>query len=99
MPIRQGDEPDDLFVIVEGRFVVSIEDRGAVAELGAGEYFGEIGLLRRVPRTATVSATSDAVVLRIPGQRFLELVGHGATASASLLQTVQGRLARVGASG
>jgi CRP-like cAMP-binding protein len=49
-----------------------------VNALGPGDGFGEIGLLQGVPRTASVLATSEAEVLRIPGAAFLHAVGPGA---------------------
>ena len=51
--IREGDEPDDLFVVVSGRLSVTSRGEGAVErtlpELGTGDYFGEIGLLEKIP--------------------------------------------------
>jgi CRP-like cAMP-binding protein len=43
--------------------------------LGAGDAFGEIGLLHGIPRTATVVATTNAQVLQVPGSAFLRAVG------------------------
>jgi MFS family permease len=91
--IREGDEPDDLFVTVSGHLSVSAEGRGVVGELGEGDYFGEIGLLRRIPRTATVTATTDCELYRIPGAEFLRIVNEGGQVSGGLLRSVQTRLA------
>jgi CRP-like cAMP-binding protein len=80
--VRQGDHPDDFFAIVSGAFDVLVTGADGtterVASLGRGDGFGEIGLLQGIPRTATVMATAEAEVLRIPGAAFLRAVGPGA---------------------
>ena len=91
--IRQGDEPDDLFVGVSGHLVVTAEGRGVVGELDAGDYFGEIGLLRRIPRTATVTAQTPCDLYRIPGEEFLRLVNEGGATSGNLMRNLQSRMA------
>ena len=97
--IRQGDEPDDYFVVVSGAMVVtkSVAGRPAVEvnRLAAGDGFGEIGLLGAVPRTATVAADGGAEVLRIRGDRFVAAVNAApASADASVGAGLVARLAR-----
>ncbi len=77
----QGDPADGCYVIERGRATV-IGDGRAVAELGPGELVGEIGLLRRVPRTATVRAETDLDLRRLDGSRFLRVVTGWETTSA-----------------
>jgi Cyclic nucleotide-binding domain len=77
----QGDPADGCYVIERGRATV-IGDGRAVAELGSGELVGEIGLLRRVPRTATVRAETDLDLRRLDGDRFLRVVTGWETTSA-----------------
>jgi predicted MFS family arabinose efflux permease len=76
--IREGDEPDDLFVLVSGTVGVTAHGEGRedreIRQLGPGDYFGEIGLLERIPRTATVTSRSDCNVYRIDGEDFLRIV-------------------------
>ncbi len=76
--IRQGDEPDDFFVINAGTVEVTQLDESGTARvlrrMGAGEFFGEIGLLSRIPRTATVTAIEPLQLIALPGQAFLDLV-------------------------
>jgi MFS family permease len=94
--IREGDEPDDLFAVVSGSFEVRTGHGTAqvlVATLGEGDYFGEIGLLERRPRTASVVAVVDSVLYRIPGEHFLRIINEGPRISKTLLAAVSNRLA------
>jgi CRP-like cAMP-binding protein/predicted MFS family arabinose efflux permease len=95
--VREGEAAADLFIIEKGRFLVSsrgeagLEDR-LVNTLGEGDYFGEIGLLEGIPRTATVTADTAGGVYRIPGSEFLDLVTHAAAPPAALVTSVVTRL-------
>lgn len=91
--LRQGDPANDLFVVEEGDFAVFDADR-QINHMTAGDWFGEIGLLQRSPRTATVVATSEAVVWRITGDTFLGALGTLDAAPSALLDTMADRLAR-----
>ena len=80
--LRQGDPPDRFAVIVDGSFAVTRSEAPGQEErplrtLGLDEVFGEIGLLTGVPRTATVTATTDGRLLELDGDDFLELVAAG----------------------
>ena len=89
--IREGDPADDLYVARSGAFDVSIDGR-VVNHVVGGEWFGEIGLVRGLPRTATVTATSDSLVWRLPGEVFLGVLG-GLDDTAALDEGVARRLA------
>ena len=88
--IRAGD-PGDLFYVIEAG-EVEIEGR----RFGPGESFGEIALLRDIPRTATVTAATDAVLHALDRDEFLAAVtGHG-PAHASAEGVVAARLGGFG---
>ena len=88
--IRQGDEADRFYVIVTGRFDVS---RAADTEsgpvhirmLGPDNVFGELGLLRREPRSATVRALEDGLLFSMERDAFLTMVGAQRSVSDRLL--------------
>jgi len=95
--VREGEEADALYVVVSGRVDVKARGEGAVEEhirvMEAGTYFGEIGLLERIPRTATVSALDEVELYRIEGESFLGAIETG-SASTSLLEGARTRLSR-----
>lgn len=93
--VRQGDPADALYVVVQGRVLVTTERRDALPDLSSGDYFGEIGLLRDLPRTATVTTAEPTVLWRLSAQDFASALEAGA-ASAGLLRTSGFRLARTG---
>jgi hypothetical protein len=70
---RQGDPADRFYVIETGTADV-IGDGRLVTTLGPAEGFGEIALLRRVPRTATVQAAADLKLQALACDRFLPVV-------------------------
>jgi MFS family permease len=93
--LREGDPPDRFAVIVAGRFDVSRLEPGAAAPthlrtMGPDEVFGEIGLLTRVPRTATVTAATEGRLLELEGADFLELVAAGPGVANRLLDLHRG---------
>lgn len=93
--IREGDPADRFYVIAEGRFEV-MQHAGAgeperlLREMGRDDVFGEIGLLGGVPRTATVTAATDGLLVVLDGPDFLELVASGPSLSARLLGLYRG---------
>lgn len=82
--IREGDNTDSMFVIVEGD--VQIERSGKiVATLNRGAHFGEMGLLNQRPRSATVTVTSPTQILVLERRAFNEVLREDTGLAAKLL--------------
>ena len=72
--VRQDDAGQSMFVVLDGRVRVTLEPSGQeVAVTPQGGFFGEMSMLTGEPRTATVSALDDALLLEISADRFREL--------------------------
>jgi CRP-like cAMP-binding protein len=94
--VREGEPAEALYVLVEGE--VEVTARGEAAEeqairtMSAPAYFGEIGVLEHIARTATVSALTDAQLLRIDGTALLDAL-TSTPPSSSLMENARRRLA------
>jgi hypothetical protein len=81
--IRRGDHGDRFYVVDKGEVEILIEGEPSRRE-GEGSYFGEIALLRDVPRTATVRAATDTELFALDREHFLAAVtGHAGSAQAA----------------
>jgi CRP-like cAMP-binding protein len=87
--IRQGAAADRFYVIESGTVVVTqAAADGKSTELrrmGADEVFGELGLLSGAPRSATVTAATDGLLLALDADAFLDLVGRRTAVRGRLL--------------
>jgi CRP-like cAMP-binding protein len=80
---RQGDAGELFYIVESGRCEIFI-DSDKVADAGPGEGFGEIALLRDVPRTATVVAAEDTKLLSLERDDFIAAVtGHAPSREAA----------------
>ena len=86
--VRQGDQGNDFFIIVEGTAVVTQYRREGerpleVGRLGSSDYFGEIALILDRPRAATVTARGALKCVKLDRARYVlyvhyrKLVGRG----------------------
>jgi CRP-like cAMP-binding protein len=72
--VREGEADDRFYVLLTGVLAVSQRDAGARSVLRPGDYFGEVAPAMSIPRTATISAMTPAVVASCDRATFDELV-------------------------
>jgi MFS family permease len=89
--VRQGEPGDRFYVIDTGSVEVYVDGR-PTTRLGPGQYFGEIALLRDTPRTATVRAREDGVLLTLSRDSFVPAVAGYAPSHGSAEAVVGLRL-------
>lgn len=88
---REGAPGDQMFVICEGSAAVT-KGGHQIAELGAGEFFGEMALIDGAPRSATVQVTEDSILLAMNRREFDYLVDNVDGMARELLTVVTRRL-------
>jgi CRP-like cAMP-binding protein len=89
---REGRSGREFFVVIEGTAEVTQKGK-KIADLGAGDWLGEIALITDSPRTATVTATSPMDVLVITDRRFRTVVETMPSIALKVLSRVGERLA------
>jgi CRP/FNR family transcriptional regulator, cyclic AMP receptor protein len=90
--IRQGERGREFFILLEGEADV-IRDGNHVQTMGPGDFFGEIALVSKVPRTATVKATKPVRALVITDRDFRTLLEHAPQIQLKVLEALAERLA------
>lgn len=91
--VREGRPGREFFVLIDGTVRVAAKDK-KLADLSAGDWFGEIALLTKVPRTATVTATSGVRALVLTDRSFRRVVETMPSIALKVLSSVGDRLAR-----
>ena len=90
---EEGRPGREFFLILEGKASVRRgNSKKSVATLGPGQYFGEMALLDRGPRSATVVADTDMDLLVLGQREFHGVVDEVPTLAHKLLATMAGRL-------
>jgi len=92
MMAEEGDRGREFFVLLEGEADVTKGDR-SINRLQEGDFFGEIALVTQMPRTASVTATSDVRVLVITERDFAALLKRAPQVSRGVAEALAERLA------
>ena len=95
--MKQGDDGEAAFVVVSGEFEVSKQSGQSLIKIDVrnpGDVLGEMALLSRSPRSASVMAITDCEVLRISPDAFENLLSTSSTAALAVLHWVMNRLSQ-----
>jgi CRP-like cAMP-binding protein len=90
--MREGRPGREFFVLIEGTVEVTREGK-KISELTGGDWFGEIALLTKVPRTASVIASAPVRALVVTDRAFRHLVEEMPSIGIKVLASVGERLA------
>ena len=93
--IKQGETGDSAYVVLKGDFEVQKQTGQSLIKIDVrnpGDVVGEMALLSRAPRNATLIAKTDGEVLRIPQEAFEQLLQSSTTAAMAVLHWVMSRL-------
>jgi len=90
--IREGERGREFFVLLDGNAQVT-KDGSEVNSLGSGDFFGEIALVSKVPRSATVTTTSDVRALVVTDRAFRALMDRLPELQLQVLEALAERLA------
>jgi CRP/FNR family cyclic AMP-dependent transcriptional regulator len=93
--VREGDFAHEFFVIEEGTARVE-HDGATIAELGPGDFFGEIGLLDHIRRTASVTATSPMRLVVMFEREFGAMAAEIPAVAEQIHQAIRRRCAEMG---
>jgi len=96
---KQGDTGRDMYYILMGNVRVEKiagQVKKALAEMGPGDYFGEMAALIDTPRTASVQATEDSSVAVIDGNTFRNLLRESGEVSLFMLKEFSNRIRQTG---
>ncbi len=91
--IKQHDPSDSLYIILDGRCTVVVNDK-VVGHLEAGDIVGEMGVIQNTPRSASVIAIEPTEALRVPGAEFKKMLVD-ADLSSWMINLLTDRLKRV----
>jgi len=90
----QGEQGKEFFVIVSGRAEASREGF-TIGGMGPGSFFGEMSLLERLPRVATVTTTEPTTVLVLTAKAFDQLVADMPSVDRKMLIVLANRLREI----
>jgi serine/threonine protein phosphatase PrpC/CRP-like cAMP-binding protein len=90
--VKEGDRGDELFIVLSGQVRI-VRGDAVLSELGQGEHFGEMALIRAMPRSATVTAVERSELISVRRRDFFEILRKEHELAVKLLWQFLGVLA------
>ncbi len=88
-----GTPASGLFIVLSGRVRILRDDGAELAELGAGEHFGELSLLLGTTHQHTVETVEDSELMVVPKDRFDALLAENPTLADAIRKKAEERMA------
>jgi CRP-like cAMP-binding protein len=91
--IKEGDSGREFFILIDGTADVTQGGKKIGRMMGPGDFFGEIALISKAPRTATITTTSPVRALVVTDRAFRQLLKHSPEIAVGVLTALAERLA------
>ena len=92
--IKEGDNAREFFILIEGSADVTQAGKHVRKIMGPGDFFGEIALISKAPRTATITTATPVRALVITDRAFRQLLEHSPSIAVTVLTALAERLAQ-----
>ena len=94
MIVRAGDAAHSMYFIADGEVEIVVKGKKETLRLGVGQFFGEVAVLRRARRSATVTALTRSSLLVLAAQDLHALMQRDARIAARIKDVVEKRVGR-----
>ncbi|NLV16676.1 MAG: DUF2225 domain-containing protein [Syntrophomonadaceae bacterium] len=91
----QGDSGYEMYIILKGRVGVCVgydTEFSSIAEYGPGDFFGEMSLLQKMPRSETIQALETTIVMEINADSFQQIVAEEPKIAQKIIKRIRNRL-------
>ncbi len=92
--IKEGDEPDKIFIMVDGKAVVTRNGK-SVGTIESGEVFGELSFITNQPRTSTVTANANCLIQAMSYDDFLKIIPNRPNLIMTLSKSLSNRIVKL----
>ncbi len=89
--IREGDEGNEMFILLQGKATVEVGDI-IVGELGSGDFFGEMSLIDNAPRSATIRAGETLLLFVVNEKNFERIIAWEPVIAVRIMKSLSRRL-------